>query len=84
MKKFLVLGLLLAIVAVVVSRRNTLSDDRDRVVAATRDAASKVTDRAETVAGDVDLTETVEDTVEAAEAVADEAVESAEEVGSPA
>ncbi len=80
MKKFLVLGLVLAIVAVVVSRRNTLSEDRDRVVAATRDAASKVTDRAETVADDVDLTEAVEDTVEAAE----EALESAAEVGSPA
>ena len=80
MKKFLVLGLVLAIVAVVVSRRKTLSEDRDRVVAATRDAASKVSDRAETVADDVDLTDTVEETVEAAEA----AVDSAEEVGSPA
>ena len=31
------LGLILAVVAVVVSRRNTLTEDRDRVVAATRD-----------------------------------------------
>ena len=77
MKKFLILGLVLAVVAVLVSRRNTLSEDRDRMVAATRDAASKVTDRAETLADEVDLTDTVDDAVEAAE-------EAVEEVGSPA